>query len=148
MDRFGIACDWVRAFVESAEGADIHLSDYIEESAAILIAAETQPRKLIELESVGRVDGLLGDHSRVDAKSYELDYHGFSTRLSRYEQETVPAFEAYTELKKDLVAERREQLRLSEFKPRVLTSFVRNQLINDTYPVSYTHLTLPTNREV
>ena len=46
---------------------------------------------------------------------------------------TVPAFESYVHLKKEVIEQRREELKLEEFKPRVLTSFVRNQLINDTY---------------
>jgi hypothetical protein len=35
--------------------------------------------------------------------------------------------------KKALVDQHRDSLRLNEFKPRVLTSFVRNKLINDVY---------------
>ncbi|MFK7770127.1 MAG: AAA family ATPase, partial [Mariniblastus sp.] len=61
------------------------------------------------------------------------DYNDFMTRLSRFQAVTVPAFEAYVHLKKEVIDQRREELRLEEFKPRVLTSFVRNKLINDTY---------------
>ena len=132
-DRFGIACDWIGAFVESLDSADPHLSEHIEETAAILTTADSQSRTMIELNPVCEIEGLLGDHPVINAKTYELDYHNFSRRLARFQQQTVPAFVSYTTLKKDLVANRREQLRLSEFKPRVLTSFVRNQLINDTY---------------
>ena len=132
-DRFGIACDWIGAFVDSLDSADHHLSEHIEETAAILTTADSQQRTMIELNPICEIEGLLGDHPIINSKTYELDYHNFSRRLARFEQQTVPAFESYTTLKKDLVADRREQLRLSEFKPRVLTSFVRNQLINDTY---------------
>ena len=79
------------------------------------------------------VNGLLGDHPRVEAKTYHFDYNEFMVRLGRFSTITVPTFEAYTHLKKEVVDQRREELKLSEFKPRVLTSFVRNQLINDTY---------------
>ena len=133
MDRFQIACDWVDAYVDSLGDKDPHLRDYVEETAAILIEANTDRRETVDLTSVCEIEGLLGDHPRINSKTYELDYHDFAHRLTTFEGETVPAYESYTELKKDLVAERRDSLRLSEFKPRVLTSFVRNKLINDTY---------------
>ena len=61
------------------------------------------------------------------------DSNEFMTRLEFFETVTAPAFNDYIHLKKQLVDDRRESLRLEEFKPRVLTSFVRNKLINDTY---------------
>jgi hypothetical protein len=133
MDRFRIACDWVEAYVDSLGDKDPHLRDYIQETAAILIEGNADRREMVSLNSVCEIEGLLGDHPRINSKVYELDYHDFAHRLTNFESQTVPAYEAYTHLKKDLVADRREQLRLSEFKPRVLTSFVRNKLINDTY---------------
>ena len=36
-------------------------------------------------------------------------------------------------LKHELIENQREELRLEEFKPRVLTSFVRNRLIDEVY---------------
>ena len=45
----------------------------------------------------------------------------------------MPAFEACTRLKQRLIEDRRESLRLEEFKPKVMSSFVRNRLINDVY---------------
>ena len=132
-DRFAIACDWVSAYVDSKSNPDPHLLDYVEETAAILIEGTADQRTMIDLQTVCQIDSMLGDHSVVDAKTYELDYHDFTNRLATYENQTVPAYEAYTHLKKDLVDQRRDELRLSEFKPRVLTSFVRNKLINDTY---------------
>ena len=132
-DRFAIACDWLGAFVDSAGNSDSHLLDYVEETAAILIEGNAEQRTMVDLQTVSQIENMLGDHPRVDAKNYELDYHDFTNRLATFESQTVPAYEAYTSLKKDIVAQRREELRLSEFKPRVLTSFVRNKLINDTY---------------
>ena len=39
----------------------------------------------------------------------------------------------FQELKKEIVERFREEIRLEEFKPRVLSSFVRNRLINEVY---------------
>ena len=45
----------------------------------------------------------------------------------------VPRYRRYIERKKELVDEARDDMRLEEFRPRVLTSFVRNKLIDEVY---------------
>jgi hypothetical protein len=131
MDRFEVACDWVRAFVDQ-EG-DAYDVRYVDEAAAILIGVIPSDAAAIDIESVAAIEGLLGDHVRVDNKQYTLDFNEFMTRLADYRANTVPRYEAFVHAKKDVLDRRRDSLRLKEFKPRVLTSFVRNQLINDTY---------------
>jgi len=79
------------------------------------------------------IEELLGDHPQLNAKNYRLDYHEFVTRLNHFCRVTAPAFEAFSHLKKQVTDQRRAELRLNEFRPRVLSSFVRNRLINDTY---------------
>jgi hypothetical protein len=134
-DRFAIACDWIRAYVDSLPKKDetSRKHDYIFETAAILIEGADANRKSLDLNTTVQIESMLGDHPRVESKIYNLNYHEFLRRLTTYENQTVPAYESYLHLKKEIVDVRREELRLSEFKPRVLTSFVRNKLINDTY---------------
>ena len=48
-------------------------------------------------------------------------------RLDRFKKTVVPRFVEYGELKKEILDEAREEMRLEEFRPRVLTSFVRNR---------------------
>lgn len=100
-----------------------------------MTAASLDEREPVALhgETVLRIQGLLGDHTRVVDGGMELDYHEFTGRLSRFERERVPRFESYQHLKKRLLDGKRDEMRLSEFKPRVLTSFVRNRLIDEVY---------------
>ncbi len=141
LDRFLIIRDWVASFVNQLDDgagdggrpARNQWPQYIDEVAAMLTDGTEGQRHVVDVESVRNVTGLLGDHPRVEAKSYLLDYNEFMARLERFETETVPAFESYVHLKKAVIDQRRNELRLEEFKPRVLTSFVRNKLINDTY---------------
>jgi hypothetical protein len=53
--------------------------------------------------------------------------------MSRYNTSIVPAFEAFNNIKGDLVKHYKQSLKISEFEPRVLSSFVRNRLINEIY---------------
>ena len=127
VDRFQIARDWVKSFAAPED------EQYFDEVATLLLDGSLNERQVLSLDPVREISGLLGDHQRVEAKTYVLDYNNFMTRLAQFQTETVPAFEDYVHLKKELVDQRRDELRLDEFKPRVLTSFVRNELINDTY---------------
>lgn len=139
IDRFLLAKDWLGSYGKFAnsnttDSASPPWDDkYIDEVASTLTDGTFSNRKVLKVETVRKVEGILGDHRRVEAKIYHLDYNDFVSRLSRFQTKTVPAFEAYIHLKKEIIYERRNQLRLEEFKPRVLTSFVRNKLINDTY---------------
>ena len=67
------------------------------------------------------------------AATIELHFNQFMDRLERFERATVPAYKAYHGLKTEVVDEAREDMKLAEFQPRVLTSFVRNQLIDQVY---------------
>jgi MoxR-like ATPase len=77
--------------------------------------------------------GLQGSHTRIHERNYQLNFPEFRRRLHHYTRTVVPLFEGFTALKKELVARFAEELRLAEFRPRVLSSFVRNKLIDEVY---------------
>ncbi len=134
VSRFLIIRDWVNAFVQSQHAEPIdRWTHSVDEVAVMLTDKKANEREVIDVDSVVEISGMLGDHPRIQASKYKLDYHEFMTRLIKFRSQTVPAFESYTHLKKEILDRRREQLKLNEFRPRVLTSFVRNRLINDTY---------------
>src|SRR5690606_15931609 len=54
-------------------------------------------------------------------------------RLDDFVHERAPRYRAFRELKRKLIERERERLRLAELEPRVLSSFVRNQLIDQVY---------------
>ena len=73
---------------------------------------------------------MIGDHKVISNGAYQLDYNQFSERLSLFEREVAPTFASYQKLKQELVEEKRQTMRLDEFKPKVMSAFVRNRLIN------------------
>ncbi|HEY5610497.1 MAG TPA: ATP-binding protein, partial [Thermoanaerobaculia bacterium] len=85
--------------------------------------------------ALGAVDinGLLGQHPRISKATLSLRLDEFLSRLTRFRHERVPAYRAYQKCRHELLDKQRQRLRLSEFEPRVLSSFVRNRLINDVY---------------
>ena len=55
------------------------------------------------------------------------------TRLRTFRTEQVPAFRAYQRQRDELLAGERERLRLDEYQPAVMNTFVRNRLLNEVY---------------
>ena len=74
-----------------------------------------------------------GAHALIRESTYQFDYLDFRRRLLPFEKEVVPRFNQFHELKQQLLERERKRLRLHEFKPRVLGSFVRNQLVDQLY---------------
>ncbi|MDM1554044.1 MULTISPECIES: DNA repair ATPase [Chryseobacterium] len=64
---------------------------------------------------------------------YHLNYFEFVSRLSHFNTVTVPKYKRLQELKYSWVNEKKKGLKLDTFQPQILSSFVRNKLINDVY---------------
>ncbi len=79
------------------------------------------------------VSGLHGDHPRIEQGKLRLNYHEFTRRLSRYHRTVVPRFYALQNKKRELLHAADKRLRTGEFKTKVLTSFVRNRLIDEVF---------------
>ena len=129
-DRFDILRNWLLAFSQEHQP---DRADYVVEAATALLRDDNNDRPLLTGTTAVEITGLLGDHAVIDKKSYRLSYIDFFARLRRFDTTVVPKYYAYVERKKALVDQKRANLRLDEFKPRVLTSFVRNKLINNVY---------------
>lgn len=127
--EFLLVRDWVRGFVlGQAEAAP-----YLDELAALLFCGDGIRRRVVAAETTSRLEGLRGGHPRIQGSTYCFDYLDFHRRLTRFEGEVVPRFLAYHRLKQQWVERERTGLRLDEFKPRILSSFVRNQLVDRVY---------------
>jgi ATP-dependent Lon protease len=106
---------------------------HLDEVSALLFCGDALKKLVVEAGSRARIEGLKGSHGRIDGSTYVFDYLDFQRRLSGFEREVVPRYQKYHQLKQQLVEQERDKLRLDEFKPRVLSSFVRNQLIDRVY---------------
>ncbi|MFW5828634.1 MAG: DNA repair ATPase [Planctomycetota bacterium] len=127
--RIALVQDWLEAFAHS--GDDAGPVPVLE--AALHRCLPDLPRETIHARITMTVEDLLGQHPRIDDGVLRLDLDEYSQRLERFCSETVPAWRAYQRLRHAMLERERERLRLEEFAPRVLTSFVRNRLINEVY---------------
>ncbi|MGW6967044.1 DNA repair ATPase [Streptomyces zaomyceticus] len=100
------------------------------------VAVELTPeldRYVVDAATTTKVTGLLGTHPRVRGGALELRLDEFLARTSGFATDDVPAFRAYQRNRAALVAAERARLRLDEYRPRVMSSFVRNRLVDEVY---------------
>ncbi|WP_309400253.1 DNA repair ATPase [Cerasicoccus maritimus] len=130
--EFQVLRDWLRGYAISRNLPESQF-DYIEEAAAHLLRGPIEKRYVVEVPIETDVAGLRGDHDVIEAKSLHLHYNKFLEKLRDHEREVVPMYRQFQARKQELVDEFREDLRLDELKPRVMSAFVRNQLLDKVY---------------
>lgn len=130
-ERFYIIQSWLLAFLQTnTVEAD---PQYVDEAVCMLLFKDHSYKERAAADTM-LIEGLKGTHAVVaeDGK-YLLNYHRFVHKLRAYFDTVVPAFTSFNQLKEELVRHYRQQLKISEFEPKVLSSFVRNRLINEVY---------------
>jgi hypothetical protein len=80
-----------------------------------------------------KLTDLNGEHNTLEDNTYTTNYNEFTSRLHNFETTDVLSYRAYNDLKTKLISDFKEEIRINEFKPRVLSSFVRNKLIDQVY---------------
>ncbi|MCB9696866.1 MAG: DNA repair ATPase [Alphaproteobacteria bacterium] len=133
-ERFAVKRAWLETFAGSeAGGGGRYGADTALEAAALIVA---QPKVAVDVAGGSGevvVEGLLGQHPRVVDGKLELRLDEVLARLQRFRTVDVPGFRAWRKLRAEVVEQQRRRLRLEELQPRPLTSFVRNQLVDQVY---------------
>jgi hypothetical protein len=127
-----LARDWMAAFVKNRPDT-AETQDYIDEAAVLLVDGNVDRAHVINGQVRQDLGNMIGAHGVIEKHNYHVNYNQFFEKLNKYEREIVPLYRTYIERKKEIVDEQREGMKLDEFKPRVLTSFVRNKLIDEVY---------------
>jgi len=127
---FVLLRNWVAAFLAKAE---VRHREYTDEIALILMPGKPDGKHVIDGVVDADLTGMVGTHGVIDGGSYHLNFTEFTHRVEHFERVSVPRFNDYVDLKHEVVESARGEMRLDEFRPRVLTSFVRNRLLNEVY---------------
>ncbi len=133
-----IALDWLIGF-QSEEVATTSTvnhtppEDFLIEAAAHLARGGYEVRNVIDVPTIVELTGMKGSHPVIEGGTWSGDYLAIIEKLRRFHQRDVPVFQQFQAEKKRLTEAKRETMRLDEFKPRVMSAFVRNKLINDVY---------------
>ena len=132
--RFSLARAWLEAFVDQTDNEEIRALRHATAEAAVALMTERKiDREANASLTVAEVTELLGQHKRIEGGKLVLRIDEFLERLGAFKHERVPGYKQYREVRQEVIEKERRRLRIDEYKPRVLTSFVRNKLINDVY---------------
>ncbi len=133
-EQVKVAIAWLEAFLDDVQDptvADLRAS--LTEAAVVIVTEGKLDREESAAVTQLEVQGLLGNHPRVQSRGLKLRLDEFLARLTHFVNTVVPGYRNFKEVRQSVLERERDRLRLDEFKPRVLTSFVRNRLINDVY---------------
>jgi ATPase involved in DNA repair/ATPase family associated with various cellular activities (AAA) len=137
---FVLARNWADAFLSSHSSSitnEIESLDpairYRNELAWLIMVHGPGSMKIASVPVALRIEGLAGNHGRIQSGAFTVHFHELLDRVAAYVQDIVPRYRALHETKTRIVDAARKDMRLDEFKPRVLTSFVRNRLLDEVY---------------
>jgi hypothetical protein len=109
------------------------LSGILDEVIVILFENNAGLGRIVKVETKTTIKGLVGTHGVIAEGTYTIVYTKFMHKLSHYSEVVVNDYLKFQKIKKELVQQYKDDLHLDDFKPRVLSSFVRNKLIDQVY---------------
>lgn len=129
--KLQLAMQWISSYLSDLNPvADL---EYAFEVAALLLFPHESNEHTISIQADAVITGLSGSHATIADGNFAFNYHEFIHKMERYFAIDVPAFEEFRNVRHQLTIQLKEGLRLHEFEPKVLTSFVRNKLIDQVY---------------
>ena len=130
-DRIYLILNWLHTFID--ENPELEsFRNHTMETAVYLLFPKDDYQLLFGKDRV-IVEGLKGNHPSLENGNLTLNYHLFIKQLDKFTRIDVPHFQAFTKKKEEICKAYEKELKISEFEPKVLTSFVRNKLINEVY---------------
>lgn len=128
--KINLAKQWVSSFLTKKEGSS---TIYEDEIVCTLLFEHEANTTIKTVHPTEIIKSLKGNHATIVDGTFEFNYHQFIKELEQFTEEEVPNFNTYKEVKQQVTEELKDDLKLEEFKPRVLSSFVRNKLIDQVY---------------
>ncbi len=141
----GAVGDPVQGFILARNWGDAYLNahpqtdqidpqiGYRDELAWVIFSGGVQSLKRMQANVAVQLSGIAGSHPRISSGMLPVHYHQLLRRVRGYRADVVPRFRALHQTKTRVIDQARKAMRLDEFKPRVLTSFVRNRLLDEVY---------------
>ena len=125
---------WVKAYLASENAEDLEFKlKYVNEVVCLILFEDESVLNAQFTSPSEAIEGLRGDHGTIQNGVFQFNYHDFLTAYERYFRIKVPAYYAFRKAKHEVTIHLKEVLKLEEFKPKILSSFVRNKLIDQVY---------------
>jgi SpoVK/Ycf46/Vps4 family AAA+-type ATPase len=128
--KIDLITEWISSFIKSDHPKE---AIYIYEIVCLFLFEDKSTSNIIQVEATEIITDLSGSHSSITSQEFVFNYHQFVAELAHFSSVETVAFNRYKKEKHQVTEELKESLKLEEFSPRVLTSFVRNKLIDQVY---------------
>ncbi|MBL1080061.1 DNA repair ATPase [Nocardia sp. 2] len=130
--RYQLVHAWLTAFLDQSDEAAAMVHD-LPEAVAIALCGNDFPRRESSAERTATVTNLLGVHPRIVRRELTFRLDEFLARCRAFRLHRIPGFREFLSRRNELVAAERARLRLDEYRPRALSGFVRNRLLDEVY---------------
>jgi len=125
---------WVKAFLNNQKDSDLTLKlKYVNEVVCLMLFEDEAVLNTKFTSPSENIKGLRGEHRLIQNGTFEFNYHDFVAIHENYFKVNVPAYHNFRKAKHEVTVQLKEDLKLEEFKPGILSSFVRNKLIDQVY---------------
>ena len=135
LQAWALSQAWLSALLNNkANNSDdslSYLARYTAEAAVNLLGQLSLDTSSATLELT--VEGLLGEHSRLEQQSLNFSLDEFLQRMEHHQRVTLAEYRHYLTLRSSVMKSERATLKLDSFKAKPLSSFVRNRLVNESY---------------
>ncbi|WP_440055309.1 DNA repair ATPase [Pseudoalteromonas sp. T1lg65] len=128
-------CNLLHSWLNAYGAQQQCTNEVIVEASNYLLLSHTERCKFTgqEISVETNISGLMGQHARIVEQTLDLEFADFFSRTNDYIDQQVAAYNQFQKLKSQVLSEQKSRLQLNEYKPRPLSSFVRNQLIDKVY---------------
>ena len=128
-DQEQLARAWIKAGISSIDPKSMYVLDEL----VVYWCSEPNLWQIHKVHTEIEVQDLQSQHPNIVNGTLSIRYDSFLERLTKFHTVDVPGFLHYRQLRHEYIIAQEKRLRLNELRPRVLTSFVRNKLINEVY---------------
>lgn len=129
IDKIQLAKQWISSYATHHQ----YENTYIQEVVCLLLFEHEATAVVKNVRSQETLTSLKGTHVSIIEGEWIFNYHDFVKELEHFSTVEVSNYITYREAKHEVTEQLKEALKLEEFTPRVLSSFVRNKLIDQVY---------------
>lgn len=129
-DKYRLAKYWLQAYIKQQ---NINETILFDEVCFLFIKGLPEKQSVLSFNPEHTIKNIIGQHQTIENGIYHFNYYNFIEKLEKYTSEVVPIFNTLKEHKMALLGNYKQKLRLDEFTPKILSSFVRNKLIDKVY---------------
>ncbi len=126
-----ISRQWIQAYLH--EYPSELLADYADEAICILLFSASEQMQRKAISPVSNLKNMKGVHPSIQNGQFQFNYHKFVANFTNYNEDIIPQFKAFREAKLHEIKQLKDQYKIHELQPDVLSSFIRNKLIDQVY---------------